>query len=132
MEDRERDKIIEAISDSQSHFEKNLVFLSAGSLALSIGFVEKFAQQNSANCNWLIIFSWLFLAGTLLLNLASHLISVENSSKAREEMDKDLPYDDLYANITNRNNAMRKINWTTFYLFALGVASGVIYCSINL
>lgn len=132
MEDKDRDKINEAINDSQNHFEKNLVYLSAGSLALSIGFVEKFAQQKAAYCNWLIIISWFFLAATLLLNLASHLISVENSSKAREESDKDLPDDELYTNITKRNNTMRKINWTTFFLFALGVATSVIYCSINL
>jgi len=132
MEDKDRDKIIEAINDSQDHFEKNLVYLSAGSLALSIGFVEKFAKQNPVNYNWLIIISWLLLAFTLLLNLASHLISVDNSSKAREEIDKDIPYEDLYANITQRNNKMRKINWITFIFFALGVVTSVIYCSINL
>jgi hypothetical protein len=132
MEYKDRDKIIEAINDSQNHFEKNLVYLSAGSLALSIGFIEKIAKQNSVNCKWLIIISWLLLALTLLLNLASHLISVENSSKAREEIDLDLPGQVLYANITQRNNKMRKINWITFFLFALGVITSVIYCSINL
>jgi uncharacterized membrane protein len=132
MEDKDRDKIIEAINDSQDHFEKNLVYLSAGSLALSIGFVEKFAKQNPANYNLLIIISWLLLAFTLLLNLASHLISVENSSKAREEIDLGLPDEVLYANITQRNNKMRKINWITLFLFAFGVITSVIYCSINL
>lgn len=127
-----RDKILDAIKESENHFEKNLVYLSTGSLALSIGFVEKMTKHISDKYNALIITSWILLSFTLLLNLASHLISVSNSSKAREEIDSDIPDETLYTNITKRNKTMRKINWVTFVLFAFGVLTSVIYCSINL
>lgn len=131
MEDKDRDKISDAIVESQSDFEKNLVYLSAGALALSIGFIEKVIKLQDASSRWLLIASWGLLASTLLLNLASHLISVRNSTKAREEMDKGTTYEILVERISCRNKIMRTLNWVTYGLFALGVIFTVIFCSVN-
>lgn len=132
MEEKDRDKISDAINESQSEFEKNLVYLSAGALALSIGFIEKIVSFEKANNKWIVIVSWVFLASTLLLNLASHLISVGNSTKGREEMDSGMEYNKLIERISCRNKLMRIINWISYFLFAIGVASAVIFCSINM
>jgi hypothetical protein len=132
MEDKDRDKIQDAISDSQNDFEKNLVYLSAGALTLSMGFIEKIIPFNKAVNKWLLITSWVLLASTLLLNLASHLISVRNSTKAREEMDSGMEYNKLVERISCRNKLMRAINWISYFLFALGVLCVVIFCSINM
>lgn len=132
MEKTDRDKIEDAISESQNDFEKNLVYLSAGALALSMGFMEKIVSFEKANNKWIIIVSWVFLASTLLLNLASHLISVRNSTKAREEMDAGMDYNKLIERISCRNKLMRIINWISYVMFAFGVASAVIFCSINM
>jgi hypothetical protein len=132
MDEKDRDKIQEAINESQSDFEKNLVYLSAGALTLSIGFIEKIVNLELAINIWLLITSWAFLASTLLLNLSSHLISVGNSTKAREEMDADFTYEKLYQRICCRNKIMRGINWITYTLFAIGTILTVIFCSINL
>ncbi len=132
MDNTDRDKIEDAISESQNDFEKNLVYLSAGALALSMGFIEKIVSFEKANNKWIVIVSWVFLASTLLLNLASHLISVGNSTKAREEMDSGMEYNKLIERISCRNKLMRIINWISYFLFAFGVASAVIFCSINM
>jgi hypothetical protein len=132
MEKTDRDKIEDAISESQNDFEKNLVYLSAGALALSMGFIEKIVSFEKANNKWIVIVSWVFLASTLLLNLASHLISVGNSTKAREEMDSGMEYNKLIERISCRNKLMRIINWISYFLFVFGVASAVIFCSINM
>jgi hypothetical protein len=132
MEKTDRDKIEDAINESQSDFEKNLVYLSAGALVLSMGFLEKIISFDKASNKWIVIASWGILASTLLLNLASHLISVGNSTKAREEMDMGMEYNKLIERISCRNKLMRIINWFSYVLFAFGVISVVIFCAINL
>lgn len=132
MEKTDRDKIEDAINESQSDFEKNLVYLSAGALVLSMGFLEKIISFDKASNKWIVIVSWGILASTLLLNLASHLISVGNSTKAREEMDMGMEYNKLIERISCRNKLMRTINWISFVLFAFGVISVVVFCAINL
>ena len=116
MKDKDRDKIQNSINESQSDFEKNLVYLSAGALALSMGFIEKIVSFEKASNKWIVILSWVFLASTLLLNLASHLISVGNSTKAREEMDSGMEYSKLIEQISCRNKLMRIINWISYFL----------------
>lgn len=123
---------MDAIKDSLNLFEKNLVYLSAGSLALSIGFVENRTSGIPPICNWLIILSWLLLATALLLNLASHLISAANSGATLDGLDSGDSEQDLYLEVTRRNKKMRRINWCTFILFGLGILFSVVYCSLNL
>ena len=132
MEKTDRDKIEDAINESQSDFEKNLVYLSAGALVLSIGFIEKIISFDKASNKWIVVVSWGILASTLLLNLASHLISVGNSTKAREEMDMGMEYNKLIERISCRNKLMRTINWISYVLFAFGVILVVVFCSINM
>ena len=132
MEDKDRDKIQDTINESQSDFEKNLVYLSAGALTLSLGFIEKIVSFDKANNKWIVVVSWVFLASTLLLNLASHLISVGNSTKAREEMDSGMEYNKLIERIGCRNKIMRILNWISYVLFAIGVFLVVVFCSINM
>jgi hypothetical protein len=132
MEKTDRDKIEDAINESQSDFEKNLVYLSAGALVLSMGFIEKIISFDKASNKWIVVVSWGILASTLLLNLASHLISVGNSTKAREEMDMGMEYNKLIERISCRNKLMRIINWISYVLFAFGVISVVVFCAINM
>lgn len=132
MKDEDRDKIEANIESSENDFEKNLVYLSAGALTLSIGFIEKLVPLDKATGTCLIIISWCLLAATLLLNLATHLISASNGNKARAEMDAGIEYDILVSNMSRRNMIMQGVNWTTFGLFAIGVILTVIFCAINL
>jgi hypothetical protein len=132
MKKDDRDKIDDAINESQSDFEKNLVYLSAGALTLSMGFIEKIIPISESTAKPLIVLSWILLAATLLLNLATHLISVRNSTKAREEMDSGMVYETLIQKISCRNKIMTILNWITYALFSFGVIITVIFCSINL
>lgn len=132
MEDENRNKIEDAINESQSDFEKNLVYLSAGALTLSMGFIEKIIPISKANAQFLIVLSWILLAAALLLNLATHLISVRNGTKAREEMDLGMVYETLIQKISCRNKIMMFLNWFTYALFSIGIILTVIFCSINL
>lgn len=121
-----------SISGSEDDFEKNLVYLSAGSLVLSIGFIEKIIPMDNAKWAGFLIVSWCLIASTLLLNLASYLISAENGTKAREDLDNDILDDKTrYEKVKSRNKTIRKVNWSSYILFSLGIISMIIYCSIN-
>ena len=122
-----------AIKGSEDDFEKNLVYISAGSLVLSIGFIEKIIPMGNAKCVGFLIVSWCLIALTLLLNLASYLISANNGTKAREDLDNEQIDDKTrYDNVKSRNKIIRKVNWTSYTLFCFGIISMIIYCSINL
>ena len=130
-ENEYRASLEHAISGSEDDFEKNLVYLSAGSLVLSIGFIEKIVPMSKASCIGLLIISWFMIALTLLLNLASYLISASHSTKAREDLDNQIDSKLRYDKVKNRNRKIRLVNWTSYTLFSLGIASLIIYCSIN-
>lgn len=132
MDDKDRDRIQDVINDSQNDFEKNLVYLSAGALTLSMGFIEKLVPLKDANHKCLLILAWCLLAFTLLLNLATHLISVRNSTKARKEIDAGLEYDILVERIECRNKIMRFLNWLSYLFFAFGVIFIVLFSSLNI
>jgi hypothetical protein len=121
-----------AISGSEDDFEKNLVYLSAGSLVLSIGFIEKIVPMDNAKCIGFLIVSWCLIALTLLLNLASYLISADNGTEAREDLDNRVLDDkERYEKVKSRNKTIRNVNWSSYTLFSLGIISMIIYCSIN-
>ena len=127
-----RSSLEHAISGSEEDFEKNLVYLSAGSLVLSIGFIEKIVPMDNAKCIWFLIVSWFLIALTLLLNLASYLISADNGTEAREDLDNNVLDDKArYKKVKSRNKTIRKVNWTSYSLFSLGIISMIVYCSIN-
>lgn len=135
MQDEEneyRASLEHAISGSEDDFEKNLVYLSAGSLVLSIGFIEKIVPMSKANCIGFLIISWCLIASTLLLNLASYLISAYHSTLAREDLDNEINPKLRYDKVKNHNKRIRFVNWTSYTLFSLGIASLIIYCSINI
>jgi hypothetical protein len=131
-ENEYRASLEHAISGSEDDFEKNLVYLSAGSLILSIGFIEKIVPMKNAHFLGFLIVSWVLIASTLLLNLSSHLISAGNSTKAREDLDNNIEPNLRYEKVKCRNKGIRKINWTSFSLFGLGIFFLIIYCSINI
>jgi hypothetical protein len=60
---------------SEDDYEKNIVYISAGTLVLSLTFIEKIVNLKDSSVIWVLISSWCFLAVTLLFNLVSHQLS---------------------------------------------------------
>ncbi len=127
-----RASLEQAINSSEDDFEKNLVYLSAGALVLSIGFIEKVVPIENVKYIGFLICSWCLIAIALMLNLASHLISAGNSTKAREDLDNQIDTKIRYESVKCRNRVVRIINWISFTIFSFGLLSLIIYCSINL
>lgn len=118
-----------AIDASEALFEKHLLHVSSGALGLSLLFAEKLTPTDSIIAPHFLIIGWVFLAFSLLLNLASHLIAVNFMRKS--ELEFMAEHDDMRPNHIKRNKQLTGFNWLSIILLVLGVASILVFASIN-
>lgn len=65
--------IFELRKESDLQFDKQLRYISAGAIALSVTLISSIRD---ISLNWMLIFAWILLIVTLLLNLISHKVAV--------------------------------------------------------
>jgi len=119
------------INKSTDDFEKQLSFISAGALALSITFMDKLVVNLSqSSCRWLLVTGWALLAFTLILNLISHLISAHLHNKTLKEIQEN--DDSYYAKAHKRNKRISFVNYISIITLILGLFSIIIFSSLNL
>ena len=118
-----------AMDKSQESFEKQLSFISAGALGLSMAFIEKIVGDvKNSVCRPLLIMSWLFLAATFILNLISHVVATRLHYRTIAEIDLK-QYDQQKA--TGRVNTISRMNLTSVLFLLLGVTLLIIFVTIN-
>jgi hypothetical protein len=121
------------IDKSEALFEKNLVYLSVGTLSISMIFIEKIVPINNAIYLWVLITSWTLLVLSLLLNLISHQISIYHARKSQFENEHlKLAYQTQMRNYIKRKCVMNTINYINIGLLILGISSIVLFSSINI
>jgi len=104
---------------SQDAFEKQLSYLSAGALGLSILYIEDVIKDiKTSELKWALIASWIFLTLTLIVNLLSHYLSSRNTFKSIKEID-DGDYNAKKVNI--RIDQVNVINKSTIVTFIIGI-----------
>jgi hypothetical protein len=128
-EEMDRETFQKAIENSENDFEKNLTYISAGALGLSLAFIEKIVSLENADHSYFLVIGWTLLTITLGLNLVSHLISKHFIKISRDEFDK--KDRTVILKIKKRNGKIDCINWITVALLILGISSIVIFSSIN-
>lgn len=128
-ENSDREVIIRVKEKSEDDFEKNITYISAGTLVLSLTFIEKIVTIKGSQLIWALITSWILLALTLLLNLISHQVSSWYHDKTLDECDK--KDDKVENNVLRRNSKMRNFNTTTIGFLILGIFFLILYCSKN-
>jgi hypothetical protein len=117
---------------SDDDYEKNVTYISAGTLVLSLTFLEKVVKLNDSHALWFLISSWGFMALTLGINLVSHQLSslfAEKNIQSLTEVDAD-PVG-VVDTIQGRNKKLRILNWITTGTLFIGMACLIIFCSIN-
>ena len=125
-----RESNIENLEANQELFEKQLSFVSAGALGVSMFLIEKVVKNLSiAHYKWIIISCWVLLGLTLILNLISHYIAVKFNYTNIEEID-DNKYD--YHNAKKRNNIIKSINIITLISLITGIFSLILFISLNI
>lgn len=118
------------IDKSHESFEKQLNYISSGTLAISMIIVEKLVQNlKTSSCKWMLIFSWGLLGGTLISNLLSHIYTSRLHSKTLGEISNNNYNYDL-ANKRNKN--INIWNFCSIVLLLSGIIFQIIYISKNL
>jgi hypothetical protein len=124
-----RDELITLLHKSQDAFEKQLSYISAGSLALSIGFIKDVVTNiSAANCKWLLVGGWILLGITLLLNCISHIRAADLHSRTIDEINHKR-YDEK--RISKRYKEVGYLNWVTVGTMVFGIIAIIIFVSIN-
>ena len=129
-EEKDRENQLKIKEKSDDDFEKNITYISAGALGLSMTFIEKIVDIHKGSFLCLLFIAWGLLTLTLLVNLLSHYISSNHHDKTTQELDSKDP--ETNNNIDRRNSLMRKINISTVVTLILGIIFLLLFTSINL
>lgn len=147
LTDKQAEAIDKIKQKSDDDYEKNVVYIAAGTLVLSMTFLEKIIKVESSTYIWILIVGWGFLALTLLCNLLSHQLSSLFHERCRDLYEKceepgenaaeaDVQaYNTSLADANDRfekyNSIIRYLNWTTTFSLFIGIALLVVFCSAN-
>lgn len=147
LTEKQNDAFNKIKEKSDDDYEKNIVYIAAGTLVLSMTFLEKIIKVETSLGIWFLISSWGLLALTLLGNLVSHQLSSrfheicidlydkcgELSEEPSEEEStafaKGLEKADKKFDWANK--VIRNLNWATTISLFLGIVLMVIFCSMN-
>jgi len=126
-----RGELKDLFHKSQDTFEKQLSFISAGGLGLSVGFIKDIVHPiKESDYKWMLLAGWGLLIATLLLNLITHIIAAKNAKKgAKEAEDVENTYNP--GEIDKRARRMERINWATVGFLAGGIILIVLYITLN-
>ncbi len=124
----ERKLLIEGESAAGQGFDKTLLTLCAGAIALSVTFVEKVGSAGTFKP--MLYTSWGILAFGLLLNVRAFLL-LQNSYDRLREMN-----DELYAaGRTDLVNPFRTrvgtLNLYSFWFFVIGITLLLVFAGVN-
>jgi hypothetical protein len=129
----ERKSLIDAEREAARSFDKAMITLSSGGLALSIAFVGQ-ASPTGVELGYFLFASWIFFSLALLTITASFLMSQSALRAQREIIDQE------YSQKCSDNGSGRKnryatytgcLNWLAIGFFALGVLSLVTFTIRN-
>jgi hypothetical protein len=122
-EEKYSDKVQKDRDYSSDLFDKQLVYLSAGALVLTIGFVKDLVVITDETNTILLIISWISFTLSLIAMLLSHRSSVysmdyELDGKSKKSDDWDL--------IT------KFLNWVSTLSLIIGIILFIIFISKNI
>lgn len=128
----ERRALTNAINNTDQQFDKAILTLSAGALALSLTFVEKISPTPFPYTKWLLILSWCIFTISMVTTLISFITSklaCERQIEIIEDIYKNKPDID----INNKYTLITKyLNYASLTLFMIGVILLVLFSSINI
>jgi hypothetical protein len=125
-----KDELVTLLHKSQDTFEKQLSYISAGSLALSIGYIKDVVKNlESASCRWMLAFGWILLAFTILVNCISHIRAADLHNKTIGEINSG-EYDQL--RVIKRFGLISKVNWLSVGTLVGGILFITFFVIINL
>jgi len=125
-----REELVSLKHTSNDLFEKQLSYISAGALGLSMIVVDKVFKDIS-NTTWkeTLIISWICFGATLIINLVSHLYAGNMHNRNIADIDND-KYDQQLA--TRRNFQINVVNYISVIMLFIGICCFITYTSKNI
>ena len=120
----ERKSLGAAILDQSKSFDKYVLTLASGALALSLTFIEKIVPHPDANTISILIGAWAAFGLSILLTLVSFLFSQKACRKNIDTIDGLLTKAFDYNNQPPNRLAIFTdlLNWISMFSFVTGVA----------
>jgi len=132
LSEKENEDFSRIKEKGEDDYEKNIIYIAAGTLILSLTFLEKVVNLKESNAVWYLIWSWVFLSITLLSNLVSHQLSSLYTERCRilyAECGEDRSHPEK--KLKTYVKRISVLNWSATATLFLGIALLVIFCSIN-
>lgn len=128
----ERKILIDAERDTAHQFDKAILTLAAGALALSITFINQIAPQPKPNSIYFLITAWSFFGLSILSTLISFLTSQIACRQMREVLDQQQVTKNKDYKEPSAKTWTNVLNYFSIGSFILGVIFLVIFSSVNL
>jgi hypothetical protein len=120
----------ELINKSQEAFEKQLVYISAGSFTVSLAFIKDVVGDLTKTSNeGYLITAWCLMGITLLINLLSHIFTSNFHNSTIAEIGEG-KYD--YYKAIKRFQRIKNMNYFSIISLILGFIALVVFISINI
>ncbi len=110
------------------NFDKAILTLSSGALAISIVFIDKIIGPNGVNYIPILVLAWFSFLAAIVLNLWSYLSGYEEITKEIEDIDKKKKT----SNDSVLKNKTHKSNICVLVLFTVGTFALLIFSLINM
>jgi magnesium-transporting ATPase (P-type) len=124
----ERKQLITVERDTAQQFDKAILTLAAGALALSITFINQIAPNPRPHSVYFLIGAWILFCASLLSTLTSFLTSQVACRKQRDILD-----DKISSKKNNKAASWTNgLNYCSIFFFILGVVSLIVFSAINL
>lgn len=118
----ERSSLNEAEKDSSQQFDKAIITLAAGALALSLTFIKQIAPYPKAWTLFFLFSSWLAFGASMLSTLISFLTSQEACRIQRKLLESDFFIKEEQKEKENRPARITKrLNYVSIISFIIGV-----------
>lgn len=134
---KRRAELLVIREDSFEAFDKSILTISTGCLALSITFLDKIGRPFNKVTFFLIFASWIAFLLVLVFNLASYLFAKSNMDKKIDELDnkykkelKTKEVDDVPEKVFWQNKVTSACNNAAFIAFLIGVFTILTYISL--
>ena len=125
-----REHLIKVMEGNTDRFEKQLSYISAGSLGLTMAFIKDVVGSlDATKYNWLVMVGWSAMGFTLLLNLCSQVYANHCHSNTIEDIECD-KYNSVKAG--NRRNRIMIMNYVSIATLISGVIFLLIFISKNI
>jgi hypothetical protein len=112
-----RRQLVSLLQASYEHFDRAILALSGGGLALSLAFVKDIVPLSKNECRAMLVISWCLFAASILCTLISFLMS-------QQAIHRQIEYADKYYG-ENKEEYLTRPNIFSSWVTGLNIASAV-------